>query len=778
LELFLYGDKDQIAEIFNFLEGGTTNHPAILTSSEFLEIYPLIIFVKHNKIQINEFYNALTNYYFAVGTFTRLKPKCLTTITVFLTKKILINGEETFVFLLSVWFVYTFANYNVLNSEVIEGELWINTHFIVNNILKTLSKFFIKLNLHFNLTGDDKLPIRDDKFEDVIVIALHTLINCKLLNKKLIKRCRGESKHKFKSENYINFESQFWKFNNTINLEIFLKPGTIKIINNKFYIFERHYMSIKPLIRKNPLNNKNSEITNINFIKLKTNMRLYMRWDFLEKASALVFNHYGYNKNITQKDFYQLLVEKQKTFWKKSSQRELSQLFSLNYFLNIKPLKAILQNGFYFHYYLDFRGRLYADSPVAYTHNRLFRYFYYYGEYSEQEKLFYRNNFCKDFLKKINTILKKTNIKSQYPNINYNDPVANYFLIIIFFEIGKIFKKYFIEECGGMLTFEDIQMIGIKYFNNPELSKNSGLYSNIEYMSLIFMLSDLNDGKYYKYPIFKDATASGLQILAMLLGGANLNTYTKTNFLEKNIWYDTYHYIIQNFISVNNIPANLVHYFNRSNLKRTIMTYNYQATLITCWSYFKEDSNLPWNFNDPLNKEIWPYFLKFYQFLQKLFDGCGFYFNPSTSIINFYKNKFKNNLEFVCETQDDFKMLLIYFALINGRRIDVTAPGINKQRITYLCKTLSEKPDSTKTFTALKANITHFFDAYIIRYIILKINRPIITIHDSIGIDILSVSIFEDAAKEAFQALYDHDPFKLNKKNNIIIKINSNFIFL
>jgi hypothetical protein len=175
---------------------------------------------------------------------------------------------------------------------------------------------------------------------------------------------------------------------------------------------------------------------------------------------------------------------------------------------------------------------------------------------------------------------------------------------------------------------------------------------------------------------------------------------------------------------------------------------------------------------------VWPYFEKFYKFLQRLFNGCNFYFKPSTSIVEFFKKKSENECDLAYETYNDFKMLLMYFELIDGRRMDVTAPGITKKRITYLRKTLSEKPDSTKTFRALRANVTHFFDAFILRYITLKLGRSIITIHDSVGIDILSIPLLEKIAIEAFQFLYDSDPFDLNKKNNILIKINSNFIFL
>lgn len=258
----------------------------------------------------------------------------------------------------------------------------------------------------------------------------------------------------------------------------------------------------------------------------------------------------------------------------------------------MRAVKSILMGGIYFHYYLDFRGRLYADSPVAYTHNRLFRYFYYYGEYSQNEIDHYTSAISDEFLKKFTTIETKTTLKSQYSKINYKNKIALYYIIIIFFELGKIFKKDYVTKNAGKLSFDDIIEIGITYFNTPNFN-SFNLYAIIEYNSLILMLDDLQNSKYYKYPIFKDATASGLQILAVLLGGKTNDTYIKTNLIDKNIWYDTYHHIIEKFIAETGVVDELLPYFNRSTLKRTIMTYNYNATLITCWAYFKEDACLP-----------------------------------------------------------------------------------------------------------------------------------------------------------------------------------------
>ena len=264
----------------------------------------------------------------------------------------------------------------------------------------------------------------------------------------------------------------------------------------------------------------------------------------------------------------------------------------------------MLLDGFYFHYYFDFRGRVYADSPIAYTHNRLFRYFYYYGAYSTDELATFKKNLNQNLLKYFEIIRQQTNISTKYSNIDLTDPVSQYYIIIIFFELGKIFKQKYITINDGRIQYETMLGIGIKHYN-IETHQTESLYSQLELMSLIYMLKDLNAGYFFKYPIFKDATASGLQILTILLGAKAIDIFTQSNLTTPNIWYDTYYFIIKKFINSNDIPMELQHkYFTRSILKKTIMTYNYNATLITCWDYFKDEAGLPKNFDNELNKLI------------------------------------------------------------------------------------------------------------------------------------------------------------------------------
>jgi hypothetical protein len=43
-------------------------------------------------------------------------------------------------------------------------------------------------------------------------------------------------------------------------------------------------------------------------------------------------------------------------------------------------------------------------------------------------------------------------------------------------------------------------------------------------------------------------------------------------------------------------------------------------------------------------------------------------------------------------------------------------------------------------FRAVRANIIHSFDGYLVRRVTLRLGYPIITIHDSFGIDILNIA--------------------------------------
>lgn len=763
----------------NFFLKNSESNIDPLQYKDHVELIPILILVKKNKSLINEFYLNLLEYYFLKNNVgAKIKSNFLKDLIFKLNILHENNNLHAIAYALSVWVALAFANCDPLKARTEKNQLWVNSREIVFFITRAFFNLTMQVNSFFEKGGKNVITKNEiSHLESFSILILHILEACELIKIRLVtKKITGTLG--YKSENFFSLGTTAWRLLNTFDLQIYLKPASIKNIFLKKYIFEKHYLNIKPLIRRNYLSAKNSNLNDLSFINLRTKMKLFIRWELFDKTSKLIFNHYDYNADSDLHALIVFIEERKTNIWRKSIQREISQLFSLNYFIRVKNLQPLLIGGFYFHYYFDFRGRIYADSPIGYTHNRLFRSFYYYGVYTKNEIEEFSKKIPQNVLKTTELIYQKTDIKKKYPNLDFENMVVRYYIDVIFFELGKIFKKKYIEKNNGSLSFEELHLIGIDHFNNGYLESDT-LYTKIEYLSLINMLDDLSSNLFLKYAIFKDATASGLQILTLLLGPKDWTVFEKSNFLKKNIWYDTYYYIIQEFLKKEKIPQTIAdEYFNRSTLKRTIMTYNYNATLLTCWDYFKDENNLPWDFNDQLNQQIWPFFQKFYKFLKKMFSQSNYYANSTDEIIQFFKKKIINNEHIYFSIQDDFEMQLRYYELIIDKRLDLIAHGVTSKRFTYLMRKISEKPNDKKTFRALQANFTHFFDAYFLRVISLRLGYPVMTIHDSIGIDILNIFNFEEIVQQVFQEFYEENPLKINMSSRLPLIVNSNCIFL
>jgi hypothetical protein len=187
---------------------------------------------------------------------------------------------------------------------------------------------------------------------------------------------------------------------------------------------------------------------------------------------------------------------------------------------------------------------------------------------------------------------------------------------------------------------------------------------------------------------------------------------------------------------------------------------------------------LPKYSKDSRNIIIEPYFKKFYEFLENLFNTNMYYFHPVDIITSYFKEFSQENNDIFFKTNDDFLVLLKYYIMGEGRRLDRIIGGDNPTRATLVLKKLSNECDTAKTYRSIQANLTHAMDAYIVRQITLKLGYPIITIHDSLGIDILNLKKFIKVSQEVLQHVYDYDPLVLNKKCNKPLKVTSNMIFL
>lgn len=245
-------------------------------------------------------------------------------------------------------------------------------------------------------------------------------------------------------------------------------------------------------------------------------MRLYINWELLDKLICRAESHFKI-KLDSPDDLNQVLRDLKIKWWDVKSQARYNELYKLYYLQVLRQRKAEFNEGVYFRYYLDFRGRIYADSPISYTFNKTTRNLYYYGHYSQPELSSLQD--CLPNVGEIvnNIIFYQTDIKQRYPGLDYTNPIVQYYIYILFFELGKLKKNTIINQSGGRLKTTDFILLGIEYFNKG-LSSGEDFDRQVEYISITHIIDTLNSLGFVKIPIYKDATASAIQLLVVLLG--------------------------------------------------------------------------------------------------------------------------------------------------------------------------------------------------------------------------------------------------------------------
>jgi hypothetical protein len=69
----------------------------------------------------------------------------------------------------------------------------------------------------------------------------------------------------------------------------------------------------------------------------------------------------------------------------KSLQKNFNYFLIFQNFNDLSANRKLMENGFYFSYYYDFRGRTNSSSPISVYNHAVFRDLYYFGHYSSEE---------------------------------------------------------------------------------------------------------------------------------------------------------------------------------------------------------------------------------------------------------------------------------------------------------------------------------------------------------------------------------------------------------
>lgn len=670
------------------------------------------------------------------------------------------NIEQCLCELLSFWFLLAFAGQQNKNITVAEGDLWFSRHEILNTVTTYLRNFVLQYNIIIGRNLKVGTGIRE-----VIFYILHQFEEIKVV-KFLTKNIKKNKREKFVA--LLGYRSIKYK---PTSLMLLNYPWRYYIHKGKPIYLSKHYALIRNVVHNNKQSINGLKIISFKYLNKLLKLKLYVNFTLLRQVLDLILNYNNIEPTISQEKLDEYIAYMLKNKEDAEVKAVLPKLYEIKNLLYFLETASLWESGVYLPYYFDFRGRVYSDSPVGFTHSKVFRYLYYYGFYTSQElKVFYKKIAGLD-LTLVGLILRKTNVKQVYEDINYTCIISKFYVLTVFFELGKIYKNNFIADYNGAVSAEEFVIKGIDYYSEP-FSKKFKFDDNLARLQCLDILAWLNKGMFIKAPIFKDATASALQILMLLLKSNKQECYDVCNLTNSFKWFDTYYFLIQQFYKDYNISLLLQQkYFTRSNLKKTIMTYNYEATYLTCWKDFLVNIGGVAETNTVLYTELETCFKLFFRFLENLFTTNKFFAAPSIEILKNFKNIYKSG-PFWWTTPDDFIIPLDYYKVIRVR-----LDRCILKRETIVWNDLSEELDQKKMFRALRANIIHGIDSLIVRTINLKLKYPIITVHDSFGIDILSLPIFEEIAILEYQNLFDQNLFgvKTDYKN---ITICSPFIFL
>lgn len=191
-------------------------------------------------------------------------------------------------------------------------------------------------------------------------------------------------------------------------------------------------------------------------------------------------------------------------------------------------------------------------------------------------------------------------------------------------ELGKLRKSSY-----SRMSYSDLVVAGLKeYASQPSKDAEDEYARNYYVNAARYALKHNN----LPHIFYKDATASGLQVLGVVLGCKDDEVRRHLNLADDGYWYDTYTYIIDRFLSKVPVGEAIAHFFKRRHLKKTIMLINYKGCYVNCLKSFLQSTGL--RSDDPHYEEAVGHFRLFYLHLTQIFDGEEFFKRPSSFLIN------------------------------------------------------------------------------------------------------------------------------------------------
>lgn len=614
--------------------------------------------------------------------------------------------------------VESFQNFIV----IIGGDL--NTTLIAK--ISILTHISIKIMIDLNVLKEKKNYSKTPKNNKADEFYYKSIYNYRLnINVKTVKNFNVENK-------FYRSPLQIIDYKYPIEKRIKTKENKFKTSfewKHKSLISGPTYIRSEPYDKINPYSSETIQTKNKNLKTIFSETKFYPDIAFIEHLKKKFYQKLNIEE-INQKMIeIKLKFEKyfEKTNWDEEITEEISSL-QQQYAKLLEDQKTFifLNHRWEKYYHLsssnDYRGRKYYCSPLTFTHFKLSRFCFHYGDDGEISKSYFDwSNY--------ESIFEELHLKTN-KDLTKIKEIVGFYLI----GLGKLdeSRKLKIET-----SLEEILLKGKNIF----LSEKNFLYEEmkedwlnislkkkidaIECECYKFGLKSLLNGDMTKRIIIKDATASGYQIQAYLIGSKDEKKLKYLNIGSENIFVDTYLFIVKEFSdsSINNkIPDWALKYFKRNIIKKFCMIIPYSAGFKECFSSITEfidpedlkKSTLIFSmFYDFIKKDVWHHFglnSSFKEFIKKHIDEKDYYVESETALANLKYNK-KHDKEY------------------DTKYINLKGEKIRTSREYFI---ITEDIDLKKTMTAFAPNFTHFHDSEIIRILHLEpYNLKFASIHDA-----------------------------------------------
>lgn len=220
------------------------------------------------------------------------------------------------------------------------------------------------------------VAVEPEQLRELVIFLIHSLTARLIFRKTEIKAASGGIRLLLNVITFPYEESSF--------LGVTKSPKQVRVLGGQPIIVSKHYLELRNSIRQNRRGSGTTSCYDAKHLNTLHSTRFYLDTAMINRAIALFRSQdpsLEFIKTAAQAAAYvgeAASRQANERRYKESggfadggavgvSGADASSLYSL---LLARENQFYLRGGFYYSYYMDFRGRMYSDGPLSYTHSK------------------------------------------------------------------------------------------------------------------------------------------------------------------------------------------------------------------------------------------------------------------------------------------------------------------------------------------------------------------------------------------------------------------------